>query len=95
MPREETTLSGADLLAVLIQESQKEYDQIQRELKEIDVLIRQNSVEVERLAQRNVQVGNRMRQMEMNFDTFPRKDIKEVYSAYHEAEMRLFMMLGQ
>jgi two-component system sensor histidine kinase DegS len=95
MSREETTPSGADLLAVLIQESQKEYDQIQKELKEIDVLIRQNSVEVERLAQRNVQVSNRMRQMEMNFDTFPRKDIKDVYSASHEAEMRLFMMRGQ
>jgi two-component system, NarL family, sensor histidine kinase DegS len=95
MLKEETALSGADLLAVLIQESQKEYDQIQKELKEIDVLIRQNSVEVERLAQRNVQVSNRMRQMEMQFDTFPRKDIKEVYSASHEAEMRLFMMRGQ
>ena len=95
MSKEETVLSGADQLKELIQDSQKEYDQMQKELKEIDVLIRQNTAEVEKLAQRNVQIVNRMRQMEMNIDTFPRSDIKENYAAANEAQMRLFMMRGQ
>ncbi len=95
MSSEETVLTGAGQLTVLIQESQKEYDQIQKELKEIDVLIRQSTTEVEKLAQRNTQIATRVRQMEMNLDTYPRDDIKEIYSAGHEAQMRLFMMRGQ
>ena len=92
MANEEAALSGADQLQVLIQESQKEYDQIQKELKEIDVLIRQSTTEVEKLAQRNTQIANRVRQMEMSLETYPRSDIKEIYAAAHEAQMRLFMM---
>jgi len=95
MSQEETSLSGVEQLNVLVQESQKEYEQIQRELKEIDILIRQSTAEVEKLAQRNTQIANRMRQMETNIDTYPRQDIQEVYTGGHEAQMRLFMMRGQ
>ena len=95
MSSEETALTGAEQLKILIQESQKEYDQIQRELREIDVLIRQSSTEVEKLAQRNNQIGNRVRQMELHLDTYPREDIKELYSDSGEAQMRHFMMRGQ
>jgi two-component system sensor histidine kinase DegS len=95
MSSEETTPGSAEQLGLLIQESQKEYEQIQKELKEIDVLIRQSTTEVEKLAQRNGQQANRVRQMEMNLDTYPRDDIKEIYAAAHEAQMRLFMMRGQ
>jgi two-component system sensor histidine kinase DegS len=95
MPTEETTPSGVEQLQSLVQEGQKEYDQTQRELKEIDVLIRQSTAEVEKLAQRNTQIATRVRQMEMNMETYPREDIKEVYTAAHEAQMRLFMMRGQ
>ncbi len=95
MSNEGTALTGAEQLKVLIQESQKEYENIQKELKEIDVLIRQSTTEVEKLAQRNTQIVSRVRQMEMNLDTYPRNDIKEIYAAAHEAQMRLFMMRGQ
>jgi two-component system sensor histidine kinase DegS len=95
MSNEETTGSGAEQLTALIQESQRDYEQIQKELKEIDVLIRQSTTEVEKLAQRNAQIANRVRQMEMNIETYPRSDIREIYSAAHEAQMRLFMMRGQ
>lgn len=95
MSSDESVLSGAERLGILIQESQKDYDRIQKDLKEIDVLIRQTTVEVETLAQRNTQIGNRVRQMEMNLDTYPRDDIKEIYTGAHEAQMRLFMMRGQ
>ncbi len=87
--------SGIDQLRVLIQESQEDYHQVQSELKEIDVLIRQGTTEVEKLAQRNTQLVSRVRQMEMNLETYPRSDIKEIYDAAHEAHLRLFMMRGQ
>ena len=95
MSSDDAALSGAEQLGLLIQESVKDNDQIQRELKEIDVLIRQTTVEVEALAQRNTQFANRVHQMELHLDTYPRDDIKEIYTAAHEAQMRLFMMRGQ
>jgi two-component system sensor histidine kinase DegS len=95
MSHDEHAPSGAERLHVLVQESQKEYEQIQKELKEIDVLIRQSTTEIEKLAQRNSQIVNRVRQMELNIDTYPRSDIRDIYSGAHEAQMRLFMMRGQ
>jgi two-component system sensor histidine kinase DegS len=95
MPDDETVLSGEEQLRNFIQETHKEYRSIQNELKEIDILIRQSTTEVDKLSQRNTQLANRVRQMEMNIDAYPRSDIKEIYEAAHEAQMRLFMMRGQ
>lgn len=78
-----------------IEETYKDYEQTQNELKEIDVLIKQSSAEVERLAQRNAQVNNYVRQLQNNFDTIPREDIKEGYEAIVNAQQRLFTMRGQ
>ncbi len=73
----------------------QEYEQLQSEVKEIDVLIKQSSDEVDKLAQRNAQIANKLRQVEANIDTYPRHDIKNIYTAAQEAQMRLFMMRGQ
>jgi two-component system sensor histidine kinase DegS len=79
----------------IIEQTSQEFEQIQKELKEIDILVKQSSAEVEKLAQRNAQLTNKVRTMEANIDTVPRQDIKEVYNAAQEAQMRLFMMRGQ
>jgi two-component system sensor histidine kinase DegS len=80
---------------VLLTQISEDYEQTQKELKEMEVLIRQSSGEVEKLAQRNAQIATKLRQMEANLDTVPRHDIKEIYTAAQEAQMRLFMMRGQ
>jgi two-component system, NarL family, sensor histidine kinase DegS len=95
MPNQEAALSGAERFKAVNQEIQQEYAQIQKELKEIDVLIRQSSAEVDNLVQRNTQIANRVRQMEMSLEAYPRADIKEMYAAAHEAQMRLFVMRSQ
>jgi two-component system sensor histidine kinase DegS len=89
--QEEEAPTFGDLLAQI----GEDYEQTQKELKEIEVLIRQSSTEVEKLAQRNAQLATKLRQMEANLDTIPRHDIKEIYTAAQEAQMRLFMMRGQ
>ncbi len=86
--------SGSPLLD-LIEESREAYEQTQKELKEIKVLIEQSSAEVDKLVQRNSQITTKVHQMEANIDTYPRQDIKEIYSAAKEAQTRLFMMRGQ
>jgi two-component system sensor histidine kinase DegS len=79
----------------LLEQLGEDHDQTQKELKEIEVLIRQTTAEVEKLAQRNALLATKLRQMEANLDTVPRHDIREIYTAAQEAQMRLFMMRGQ
>jgi two-component system sensor histidine kinase DegS len=90
-PSGEETTSPTQIL----EQTNEEYETIQKELGEIEILINQSSAEVEKLAQRNAQLTNKVRTMEANIDTVPRPDIKEIYTAAQEAQMRLFMMRGQ
>lgn len=82
-------------LASFLEETHKDYEQTQRDLKEIDILIKQSAAEVERLAQRNSQVTSYTRQLQTNFETLPREDIKEAYEALNDVQQRLFTMRGQ
>lgn len=84
-----------DVLEQFSLECQRELDQTERELKEVDLLIQQTTAEVERLAQRNTQVTNRLRQVEAALDTVPREDIREAYNAVLDTQQRLFTMRGQ
>jgi two-component system, NarL family, sensor histidine kinase DegS len=78
-----------------VRELTAELEQTLKELKEMDVLVKQSSAEVDKLSQRNAQIGNKLRQVEANFETYPREDIKNVYAAAQESQMRLFMMRSQ
>lgn len=95
MTNEQQAPPPSSPLQQLIDDSRKAFEQTQKELKEIDLLIQQSSGEVDRLARRNAQITNRLRQIESNFDTVPRSDIQETYTAAQEAQKRLFMMKGQ
>ena len=86
---------GSGTFEQFLEECSKEREQIQTELKEIDLLIQQTTSEVERLAQRNTQATNRLRQVEAALDTLPRGDIQEAYSAVLDTQQRLFTMRGQ
>lgn len=85
----------SDSMQVFLEECRLEYQQVQNELKEIDLLIQQTTAEVDRLAQRSTQAANRLQQVEAQFDTIPRQDIREAYQAMLEAQQRLFTMRGQ
>lgn len=85
----------SDALQAFLEECRQEYQQVQSELKELDLLIQQTTAEVDRLAQRSTQAANRLQQVEAQFDTIPRQDIREAYQAMLEAQQRLFTMRGQ
>lgn len=76
-----------------IERTKTEYDRTQNELREIDVLIKQSSAEVDRLTQRNTQITNHVRQLKI--DTAPREDIKDGYETWLNIQQRLFTMRGQ
>ena len=70
-------------------------EQVKKELKEVDMLIQQTSVEVDRIMQANSRAVARSRQIESSFDTTPREDIKSAYDSLIENQRRLFTMRGQ
>jgi two-component system sensor histidine kinase DegS len=80
---------------VVLEQMRQEHERTQSEVKELEILIRQSSAEVEKASQRNAQMANRVRQMEDILDTVPRSDIKDTYSVALDAQTRLFMMRGQ
>jgi two-component system sensor histidine kinase DegS len=87
--------AGIESLEQFLEASRRDHEQTQRELKEIDLLIQQTTAEVERLAHRNTQVTNRLRQVEAALDTAPKEDIREAYTAALDTQQRLFTMRGQ
>ena len=96
MQAESTTVSEKlDHLQEVAEESRKEHERAQRELKEIDVLIRQTTHEVDRYSQRSAQIDQQLRQIEANLESYPRQEIKTAYESAQEARMRLLTMRVQ
>lgn len=79
----------------LISELRTESEMLQREGTEIELLVRQTHGEVEKLANRELTITNRVRDMELNLDNYSRTDMKTIYNSAHEVQMRLFMMRAQ
>src|SRR4051794_25401195 len=79
----------------LLSELRTESEALQRESTEIELLLRQTGGEVEKLAQRELTITNRVRDMELNLDNYSRTDMKTIYNSAHEIQMRLFMMRAQ
>ena len=82
-------------LQALVHDARKEYEQLQRELKEIDVLIQQSTGEVDKLARRHTSSTSHLRHIQANIETVPRGDIQEAYDAVQDVQQRLFTMRGQ
>lgn len=70
-------------------------EKIRRELSEMETLLRQTNSEVEKLAQREMTVANRLRDLEVNLDKYSKPDIKNFYTSAQEVQMRLLMMRSQ
>ncbi len=82
-------------LTKLAEESSQELERTRRELTEINVLIKQTTSEMERANTRATEIANKLREVESATDNYTRAEIREVYAAAQEAEMRLFLMKGQ
>lgn len=76
-----------------VSKTKDEYERIQENIEEIDVLVKQSSAEVERLSQSNNQLVTYVRQLDI--ETAPREDIKDGYDRLLNTQQRLFTMRGQ
>jgi two-component system sensor histidine kinase DegS len=73
----------------------EELERTRREVQEVEVLVRQGTVEVEKLAQRELAVSNRVRDLEVNLDKYSKDEVRNFYTAAQEVQMRLQIMRGQ
>lgn len=64
-------------------------------LKEINLLVEQSQGEVEKLAQRNAASTAKLHQLQAQYETMPREDIRATYEAAQDTQQRLFTMSGQ
>lgn len=72
-----------------------EVERLRAELREIEVLIRQTNGEIERVTKKNVDATARLRQVENNFDSFSREDIKQAYSSERDSQLKLLVVTSQ
>jgi len=82
-------------IEAFLEECIAERDQAGAQLKEVEMMVRQSSSEVEKYSQRSAEIANRIRQMEAHFDTTDRQDIKNLYTAQIKEQGRLHVITGQ
>jgi len=73
----------------------QEYQRAEEEFREVELMQRQIKGETETLNRRDMQMNNRLRQIEGNLENYSREEIKEIYHAVRDSQMRLFMMRSQ
>jgi two-component system sensor histidine kinase DegS len=74
---------------------EQELEQSRKELKEIGLMLEQSQLEVSKLAQRNASISAHLQQVQSQFDSMPRIDIRMAYDSALDAQQRLFVMRGQ
>ena len=89
------TLQEKDAFGDLREKIQAEVDQAHRELREIALMLEQSQLELTKLTQRNGSITAHLQQVQGQFDSLPRADIRMAYDSALEAQQRLFVMRGQ
>ncbi len=91
----EQSNESASMLEMLRETSKFELDNLQREIREIELMIEQSQVDVNKLAQRNATVTVQLQQAQAQFESLPRTDIRNAYENALDTQQRLFVMRGQ
>jgi two-component system sensor histidine kinase DegS len=76
-------------------EVESEYEQTQRSLREVKLLLEQSQTELSKLTQRNAAISAHLQQVQAQIETVSRPDIRMAYNAAMDAQQRLFVMRGQ
>lgn len=74
---------------------QDEIDRTYRELRDINLMLDQSQVEVEKLSQRNATITMHLQQVDNQIEDLPISEVKNAYDAALDAQQRLVGMRGQ
>lgn len=72
-----------------------EVEQLRIELREIEVLIRQTTNEIERQSSKQAESSSRLRQVEANYESYTREDVRQAYANERDAQLKLLLMRSQ
>lgn len=72
-----------------------ELESSRKTLKEVSLLLEQSQKELGKLTQRNTAATGSVQQMQMQYETMPRSDIRGAYTEALDAQQRLLVMRGQ
>ncbi len=78
-----------------VQLIQTEYDETTRSLKEINQMVEQSRVELNKLTQRNASLTAHLQQIRDQIGKIPPEEIRTAYDSALDAQQRLFVMRGQ
>lgn len=78
-----------------ISEITAEYEQTQRSIRELNVLIEQSQSEMSRMGQKNAAVTTQLQQIYANLESHPRQEIRSLYDSALDTQQRLLVMRGQ
>jgi two-component system, NarL family, sensor histidine kinase DegS len=95
MPSKPQSQVEPNVWDTLKEECRSELDQSKRELKEISLMIEQSQLEVAKLQQRNASISTHLQQIQAQFDSMSKADIRMAYDSALDAQQRLFVMRGQ
>ena len=84
-----------DPIDVFTDELQEDLEQSRRALRETTMMIEQSQAELAKLVQRNASVTGHLQQMQPQFETLARNDIRMAYNAALDTQQRLLVMRGQ
>jgi two-component system sensor histidine kinase DegS len=74
---------------------QTEWEETEKALREVTLMIEQSQGEVLKLSQRNAAITTHLQQVQNQFDKMPLQDIRNAYDSALDAQQRLFVMRGQ
>jgi two-component system sensor histidine kinase DegS len=74
---------------------QSDLDDTNRALKEVNLMLEQSHVELNKLTQRNTAVTAHLQQIQAQIDKIPCEEVRAVYDSALDAQQRLFVMRGQ
>jgi two-component system sensor histidine kinase DegS len=76
-------------------EINSEYDQTNRSLKDIGLMLDQSQNELNKLTQKNSTISSQVQQTQTNGDSTTRNEMRSMYENALDAQQRLFVMRGQ
>lgn len=91
----ETAQAAAEHAKAVFDEVDREINQSELELKEIDLLLQQSKSEADKLTQRNATINAHLQQVQTQIEDLPAADIRAAYDAALDAQQRLVVMRGQ
>lgn len=89
------TLSPVMQMQAAAAELLSEVEQLRIELREIEVLIRQTTNEIERQSSKQQESSSRLRQVEANYESYTREDVRQAYAMERDAQLKLLLMRSQ